>query len=94
MIKFFHKIFIFDVYITFVIENYVLYCLSCFIEIRYFDNSEYGREASCIISLLITCMLVIFILIGFVVWLLARNSEQYDELYYFKEYFTGIKPTN
>ena len=84
----------FDVYITFIIENYVLYCLAWFYEIRHFDNSTSGREISGIISLLITFWLFIFIAVGFIQWLIARSPEQYHKLYFFRNYFEGIKPTN
>ena len=37
---------------------------------------------------------MLFISLGFIQWLKARTVEEYDRLYYFQSYFTGIKKTN
>ena len=47
-----------------------------------------------VISIIIVCLLVLFILLGFIQWLKAKSPEQYDKVYYLQGYFTGIKKTN
>ena len=93
-IRHLHKTLIFNLYITYIIESFVLYCVTWFYEISHFDNSQNKAQTSGYISIAMAWLLAIFILIGLIQWLKARNIEQYDELYYFRNYFAGIKKTN
>ena len=94
LIKLLHKTFIFGFYIRFIIESFILYCLAWFFEIKHFGSSQNNRKTSGIISIVIACLLVLFILLGFVQWFKARGIKRYDELNYFRDYFIGVKQTN
>ena len=47
-----------------------------------------------VISIIIACLLVLFILLGYIQWLKAKTPEQYDKVYYLQGYFIGIKKTS
>ena len=85
------RFFTFSIYVRYIIEAFIVICLSSFSELYEFNTKHKIETASFIINIVI--LMLIFIFWGLWIWQICKANPfiKEENQYYFIEYFAGLK---